>query len=51
MRDQRRDEAERLITLAKGLLDRPQEEMVVAHLDQAVEVLHMVIEEERAQSR
>lgn len=51
MSDQRRDEAERLIMLARGLLDRPQEELVVLHLDQAVEVLHMVIEQERTQSR
>ncbi len=51
MGDQRREEAERLIMLAKGLLDRPQEELVVLHLDQAVEVLHLVIEEERARSR
>lgn len=49
MGDQRRDEAERLIVLARGLLNRPQEEMVVTHLDQAVEVLHMVIEEELSQ--
>lgn len=51
MSDQRRHEAERLIMLARGLLNRPQEELVVAHLDQAVEVLRLVIEEERLQSR
>ena len=51
MGDQRREEAERLIMLARGLLNRPQEELAVIHLDQAVEVLHLVIEEERAQSR
>ncbi len=51
MNDQRRDEAERLIMLARGLLNQPQEELIVAHLDQAVEVLHMVTEGERAQSR
>lgn len=40
--DQRRSEAERLIEIARGLLDRPDEAMVVNYLDHAVEALHMI---------
>lgn len=36
------DEAERLIELARRLLDRPEEEMVVNYLDHAIEALHMI---------
>lgn len=39
-----RVEAERLIELARGLLSRPEEEIVVNYLDHAVEALHMVME-------
>jgi hypothetical protein len=38
---QRHAEAERLIDLARQLLDRPEEEMVVIYLDHAIEALHM----------
>ena len=39
-----RSEAERLIDLARGLLDRPEEEMVVNYLDHAIEALRMIDE-------
>lgn len=39
---ERRSEAERLIELARGLLDRPDEEMVVNYLDHAIESLNMI---------
>jgi len=39
---ERRSEAERLIDLARGLLDRPDEEMVVNYLDHAIEALNMI---------
>ena len=39
---ERRAEAERLIDLARGLLNRPDEEMVVNYLDHAIETLHMI---------
>ena len=39
---ERRSEAERLIELARGLLDRPDEEMVVNYLDHAIEALNMI---------
>jgi hypothetical protein len=45
---ERRDEAERLIELARGLLSRPEEEMVVNYLDHAIETLHIVAEQARA---
>lgn len=41
---QRRLEAERLIHLAKAMLDQPEEEMVVIYLDHAIEALHMATE-------
>lgn len=40
----RQAEAERLIRLARRLLDRPDEEMVVIYLDHAIEALHMAAE-------
>lgn len=43
--DPRRDEAARLIEIARGLLDRPEEEMVVNYLDHAIEALHMIAPE------
>ena len=39
---ERRREAERLIELARGLLDRPDEEMAVNYLDHAIETLNMI---------
>lgn len=39
-----RVEAERLIELARQLLNRPEEEMVVNYLDHAVQALHMIME-------
>ncbi|MGH6616015.1 hypothetical protein [Sphingomonas sp.] len=45
--DQRHSEAERLIEVARGLLDRPEEEMVVNYLDHAIEALHMIGEDRR----
>ncbi|MBN8816350.1 MAG: hypothetical protein J0J06_12995 [Sphingomonas sp.] len=38
----RRREAESLIEIARGLLDRPEEEMVVNYLDHAIEALNMI---------
>ncbi len=38
----RHNEAERLIELARELLSRPDEEMVVNYLDHAIEALHMI---------
>lgn len=38
----RRAEAERLIELARGMLNDSEEEMVVIYLDQAIETLHML---------
>lgn len=40
--DQRRSEAERLIEVARRLLDRPSEDVVVNYLDHAIEALHMI---------
>lgn len=40
--ERRHTEAERLIEIARGLLDRPEEEIVVNYLDHAVEALHMI---------
>lgn len=40
----RHTEAERLIDLARHMLDRSEEEMVVNYLDHAVEALHMLTE-------
>lgn len=42
----RRGEAERLISLARGLLIAPNEEVVVNFLDHAIEALQIVIEHE-----
>lgn len=42
----RRTEAERLIALAKELLTRPSEEIVVNYLDHALEALQIVAETE-----
>ena len=39
---ERHSEAERLIELARGLLNRPDEEMVVNYLDHAIEALNMI---------
>ncbi len=39
---ERRSEAERHIELARALLDRRDEEMVVNYLDHAIEALHMI---------
>jgi hypothetical protein len=38
----RRCEAERLIALARLLLDRPAEEIVVNYLNHAIEALHLI---------
>ena len=43
---ERRAEAERLIELARGLLNRPDEEMVVNYLNHAIETLHMIGEDD-----
>ena len=40
---ERRDEAERLIELARGLLHAPEEDMVVNYLDHAIEALNMIV--------
>ncbi|MGY4395306.1 hypothetical protein ACVWZA_000467 [Sphingomonas sp. UYAg733] len=48
--DPRRSEAERLIELARGLLDRPEEEMVANYLDHAIEALHMIAPDSRPAS-
>jgi hypothetical protein len=40
---ERHSEAERLIELARGLLDRPEEEMIVNLLDHAVEALRTIV--------
>ena len=47
---ERRDEAERLIDLARGLLQAPEEEMVVNYLDHAIETLHIIAERETSSS-
>jgi hypothetical protein len=47
---ERRCEAERLIDLARGLLNDPDEEMVVNYLDHAIEALHIVAERETSSS-
>jgi len=47
---ERRSEAERLIELARGLLDRPDEEIVVNYLDHAIEALHMIDPDSRPAS-
>lgn len=44
---ERRAQAEGLIQVARGMLDKPEEEMVVLYLDHALEALHMVGEEFR----
>lgn len=41
----RHTEAEQLIELARRLLDRPEEEMVVNYLDHATQALHMIGED------
>jgi hypothetical protein len=41
----RRAEAERLIDLARTMLSRPDEEMVVNYLDHAIEALRMLADE------
>lgn len=38
----RHGEVERLIDLARGMLDRPEEEIVVNYLDHAVEALRII---------
>jgi hypothetical protein len=38
----RRSEAERLIELARALLDMPEEEMAASHVDHAIEALRMI---------
>lgn len=43
-----RSEAERLIELARVLLDRPEEEMVVNYLDHAIEALNMIEPDSRS---
>ncbi len=48
--DRRHSEAERLIEVARGLLNRPEEEMVVNYLDHAIEALHMIGEDFRSAS-
>jgi hypothetical protein len=42
---ERSAEAERLIDVARGLLDRPEEAMVVNYLDHAIAALHILAEE------
>lgn len=48
--DRRHAEAERLIEIARSLLDRPEEEMVASYLDHAIEALHMIAEDTRRPS-
>ena len=48
--DVRRAEAERLIDLARRMLDRPEEEMVVNYLDHAIEALYMIAPDSRLAS-
>jgi hypothetical protein len=38
----RRSEAERLIELARALLNMPEEEMAASHLDHAIETLRII---------
>ena len=45
---ERRAEAERLIELARGMLDRSDEKMVVIYLNHAIETLHMIGEDQRS---
>jgi hypothetical protein len=47
---ERRNEAERLIELARGLLNAPEEEMVANYLDHAIESLHMIAQDSRSPS-
>jgi hypothetical protein len=49
-RTEHRDEAERLIALARGFLTLPEEEIVVIYLDHAIETLHIIAERARAGS-
>ncbi len=39
---ERRTQAKGLIQVARGMLDQPEEEMVVLYLDHAIEALHMI---------
>jgi hypothetical protein len=48
---ERCDEAERLIALARGLLNRPEEEMTVNYLDHAIDALHIAAERKRTDLR
>jgi hypothetical protein len=48
--DRRHTEAERLIEIARDLLDRPEEEIVVNYLDHAVEALHIITQNSRPAS-
>lgn len=43
----RRLEVERLIELARAMLDQPNEEMAAIYLDHAIEALHMATEGSR----
>ncbi len=43
---ERTAEAERLIDLARALLDEPEEEIVVNYLDHAVEALRIISEQQ-----
>lgn len=44
---ERRTHAKGLIQVARGMLDQPEEEMVVLYLDHAIEALHIIGEEPR----
>lgn len=46
----RRAEAERLIELARGMLNDNDEEMVVIYLDHAIEALHIITQDSRPAS-
>lgn len=43
----RRMQAKGVIQVARGMLDQPEEEMVVLYLDHAIEALHMIGEQPR----
>lgn len=47
---ERHSEADRLIALARGLLECPEEEMVALYLDQAIETLRAQAERDTSES-
>ena len=48
--ERRHVEAERLIEIARGLLDRAEDEIIITYLDHAIETLHMVAQDPRPSS-